>query len=93
MPKCVYCGTEIEVDGRIGRLEDCLKCGRYLHACIQCKLYDRGYHNDCRESQSVMVGDKEKANFCEFFDFGRDIECEEKAIEKAKNDLSTLFKK
>lgn len=92
MAKCVHCGTEIVIIDRIGRLDDCEKCGRDLHACVQCSLFDRGYHNDCRESQSGYIGDKERANFCEFFQFGRDIEDERNTVAAMKNKLNDLFK-
>lgn len=93
MPKCVFCGKEIEIIVKIGRLEECPHCGKYLHACLQCGLYDRGYHNSCRESQAWLVGDKEAANFCEFFEFGRDVKAEKSNIDEAKKKLDSLFKK
>lgn len=93
MPKCVFCGTEIEIVDRVGRLDECPNCKRDLHACLQCKLYDRSFHNQCRESQSGYITDKERANFCEFFDFGRDASAEKVAVDDAKKKLDSLFKK
>lgn len=91
--KCVFCGTDVEViDGRVGRLEDCPECGKYLHSCLQCGFYDRSYHNECRENQAPMVADKENANFCEFFNFGREVESEKKNVADAKSKLESLFK-
>lgn len=93
MPSCVFCGSEVEVVGRIGRLDGCPSCRRDLHACLQCRLYDRSAHNQCRESQAPYVADRERANFCEFFEFGREVEGEKKTIEKSKRKLEELFKK
>lgn len=91
--ECFFCGELIEYDGRIGRLEDCPRCGKYLHTCFQCRFYDRSYHNDCRENQAPLVGDKETANFCEFFEMGRDGKQENSRKEDAKKKLEDLFKK
>ena len=91
--KCFFCGELIEFELRVGRLEDCPKCGKYLHTCIQCRFYDRGYHNDCRESQAPLVGDKESANFCEFFEMGRDGNKEQNVRDDAKRKLEALFSK
>ena len=95
MPKCVFCGHEIKVGQgeKIGRREECLKCGRDLHSCVQCSLFDRSYHNNCRESQSQVVSDKEASNFCEFFSFGRDVADERLKVEDTKSKLEELFKK
>jgi hypothetical protein len=91
--KCAFCGAEVEIIDRVGRLEECTGCGKYLHSCLQCKLYDRSFHNQCRESQAPYVSDKENANFCEFFEFGREVEAEKKNIGDAKKKLESLFRK
>ena len=93
MPRCVFCGKEVEIIDRVGRLEECPHCSRDLHSCVQCNLYDRSYHNDCRENQSPYVSDKERANFCEFFKFGRDVQSQNKEIDESKKKLENLFKK
>ena len=93
MPRCAFCGSEVEVIDRVGRLDECPTCHRDLHACLQCRLYDRGSHNQCRESQAGYVGDKERANFCEFFTFGRDVAPEKGDWSASKRELEALFKK
>lgn len=93
MPTCVFCGKEVEIIGRVGRLNECPACRRDLHSCLQCRLYDRSYHNQCRESQSGYIADKERANFCEFFEFGRDAKMENIAAHDAKRKLNDLFRK
>ena len=90
---CVFCGKENEIVGPVGRLAECIHCKRDLHACLQCKLYDRSYHNQCREPGSPYVSDKERSNFCEFFEIGRDVENEENVQSAAKKKLGGLFKK
>jgi len=93
MPKCVHCGAEIEIVDRIGRLEECPQCGRYLHSCVQCRFHDRSYHNQCMENQAPQISDREDANFCEFFQIGRNVEGENKKIDEAKKRLDSLFGK
>lgn len=93
MPSCAFCGTNIEIEGRVGRADECPNCGRDLHACLQCRLYDRSYHNQCRETEAGCVTDKERSNFCEFFEFGRDAESEKAKAEASKKSLDELFKK
>jgi hypothetical protein len=89
---CAFCGKMIHLlDGRVGRLEDCPSCGKYLHCCMQCGFYDRSYHNQCRENQAPLVSDKENANFCEFFNFGRDVAKEKQDIDDAMKKLEGLF--
>ncbi len=64
---CKACGTENKVGDIIGRRDTCDSCGKDLRSCIQCRHYDTSTSNDCREPQAEPVADKEKANFCGFF--------------------------
>ncbi|MBN1283513.1 MAG: hypothetical protein JXA24_07075 [Proteobacteria bacterium] len=94
MPRCSFCGREVELIYRkVGRQDTCPHCGRDLHACLQCRFYDRSFHNQCRESQAAMVGDKERSNFCEFFEFGRDAQAERAKQEESRKRLEGLFRK
>ena len=90
--KCIFCGAYIEIEDRVGRREECSNCHRDLHACLQCSFYDRSYHNQCRETQSQCISDKESSNFCEHFQFGRDAEDEKNRVEDSKKKLENLFK-
>ena len=64
---CWKCRKEIELEKKPTRNDICPKCGAYLRNCYNCDFYDSGAHNQCRESSAEWVGDKEKANFCEYF--------------------------
>jgi hypothetical protein len=93
MIKCAFCDKEIEFEGRASRNDTCPHCGRDLYCCLQCKFYDPGSYNECKEVLAEKVVDKERANICEYFVlkgakesvFGR------KAM--AKQALENLFKK
>ena len=39
-----------------------------MHCCRNCRFYDPAYHNQCREPQAERQVDKERGNFCEYFD-------------------------
>lgn len=67
MPYCASCDAELSPDLRIGRETLCPHCEAYLHACIQCRFYEPTLHNQCLEPEADYVGDRQKANFCEFF--------------------------
>ncbi len=94
MPTCYFCGAEVEIiDRKVGRMDECPSYRRDLHSCMQCRFYDRSYHNQCRENQAQQVADKEKSNFCEFFEFGRDSGGERKAVDDARKKLEEIFRK
>lgn len=65
--RCHRCGAGISTTDRIGRRDTCPKCGSDLHCCLNCRFYEPGYHNDCRETQAERQVDKEAGNFCECF--------------------------
>jgi len=58
---------------QIGRREMCPHCGADLHACLNCRFYDPGAYNACREPQAERGLEKERANFCDYFAFRKDF--------------------
>jgi hypothetical protein len=67
MSACHFCQNTIDVKLRIVRDSECSSCGRDLHACVQCRYFDRNAHNMCREPQAEWITDRERRNFCEYF--------------------------
>jgi len=67
MSACHFCGSTIDVKLRIVRDTECPSCGRDLHACVQCRHFDRSAHNMCREPQAEWVTDRDRRNFCDYF--------------------------
>jgi predicted RNA-binding Zn-ribbon protein involved in translation (DUF1610 family) len=67
MPYCASCDAELPADLRVGRETLCPHCDAYLHACVQCRFYEPTLHNQCLEPEADYVGDRQKANFCDFF--------------------------
>jgi hypothetical protein len=69
MKACYQCGAEWMGEGKVGFHDTCPKCHAALHCCRNCRLYDEFAHNKCRSRTTEMVADREKANFCDEFDF------------------------
>ena len=91
-PRCHHCRGRLRVDGRVGRGENCPSCGADVRVCRNCAFYAPGAYNDCRESGAERVVDKERANFCDFFDLGAGLAV---ATESAgrRDALDALFRK
>ncbi|MBI5166313.1 MAG: hypothetical protein HY998_01045 [candidate division NC10 bacterium] len=79
----------------MGREETCPFCGYDLHCCLNCRFYDENAHNKCREPAAEWVPDKEKRNFCEYFEFResvkKPVQIEDKERVRAK--FEALFKR
>jgi len=93
MTCCHSCNNPVDAGGRIGRTDTCPHCDADLHCCRNCRFYDAGSYNQCREPQADRVVDKESANFCDCFS------CAERSAGAAggaaakRNPLDGLFKK
>lgn len=70
---CWKCGAEWTVKGNPGRGESCHECRADLRVCRNCVSYDRTVADQCRERQAEPVLEKDKGNFCEFFEFIRRV--------------------
>jgi hypothetical protein len=95
---CWKCGTEIEdVSGvrKVLRTDNCPKCDSDLHVCKNCRHYDPQCHNDCRETQAEWVSDKERGNFCDYFEPGNRSDragVDRQSVDQVKSALDRLFK-
>jgi len=91
--KCFSCSTNLEVGLEISRREECHNCGADVRVCKNCRFYDPKSYNECRETQADVVKEKDRSNFCEFFEpgdgsgAGKDDKADLKAAAEA------LFKK
>lgn len=93
---CFACGGAVEVASgeRVGFRDACERCGGDLHVCRNCAHHDPAAYNECRESSAERVGDRERANRCEWFrpatagpgDVGGEPD-------PARSELEGLFKK
>ena len=67
MVRCFSCQTENSVPGIVGLRDECTKCSADLHVCKNCVHHDPKVYNECKEPQADVVRDKERSNFCDFF--------------------------
>ena len=93
MPACFSCGEGVTVSGRVGRTESCSHCGADLHCCRNCEFYDPVAYNECRETQAERVVEKERSNFCDFFQLAVKPYLMKKQEPDAKKKLEELFRK
>jgi hypothetical protein len=93
MKTCHTCKKALDLGREIGRRDECPHCKADLHCCLNCTFYDRSAPKQCREPQAVLVREKEKANFCDFFSFADRAAAAGGGIDKARAALDDLFKK
>lgn len=86
---CWSCGHTWEYSPPLGRGEICLNCRRDAKVCLNCKFHDRHVNGECMESQAELVKDKEKSNFCDWFE--SKSESSNQSAVKASNPLDQLF--
>lgn len=96
MKKCHKCGEPWNEIGSPGTREDCLKCGSALHACANCRFFDKDALEWCREpmARAEKPHDPEKFTLCTWFVFN-DPDEEKFNAEKSKSArmaLEELFK-
>jgi predicted RNA-binding Zn-ribbon protein involved in translation (DUF1610 family) len=90
---CQHCGFEVAA-WKIGRQETCPKCGAALHCCLNCRFFAETASHQCREEQAEFVGDKQAANFCDYFDSSETgFNTKHASKEDALRKLDQLFKK
>ena len=90
--KCAYCQKENDISFKVSFRDECLFCRRDLHNCKNCAFYDVKSYNECKEPAADRVVDKEKNNYCEFYQPGSGGE-QQSTADKAKAAAEALFKK
>lgn len=74
----------------MGRRDCCPKCGNDARVCKNCRFYDLSAYRNCREEQAEWVKEKDRGNFCGFFE-ARDTQAPDSKVESARNKLDALF--
>jgi hypothetical protein len=100
MKCCHRCGSELKIGSAVARTDSCPHCYSDLKCCLNCRLHDPGANNQCLEPQAEWQTDKEKANFCEFFEFRETSSLSQPGMggaqsgsDRARAALDALFKK
>ncbi len=65
---CWKCGAALgDVLLPLARLAECPHCRAQLHVCRMCMFFDRSAPQQCREPVADAVNDKQRANFCGYY--------------------------
>jgi hypothetical protein len=88
---CWFCGHTL-ADSDYVREARCPACSRATHCCRNCRFYKPGVSNACVEPIADHVSDKERANFCDYFEATRSGGTEQTAAEALKQAADDLFK-
>ncbi len=64
---CWNCGADMKASD-YGRESNCLQCGKPTKVCLNCRWYAPSRPNACEEPMADPVMDKQRANFCNFFE-------------------------
>lgn len=67
--RCFRCGESLAaLSLPLSRRDTCPACSVQLHVCRMCRFFDPTVPKQCREDDAEEVMDKERANFCEWFE-------------------------
>lgn len=90
---CWKCGAPLaDLSLPFLRREECRGCRAELHVCRMCRFYDIRKAKSCAEPVADEVRDKERANFCGYFEPapGR-FRPGDGATEQGRSALESLF--
>lgn len=89
---CWKCEHVLDMSTKVQRRDECPSCYADLKVCKNCRFWDPGYQNECRENQAYYIRDREKANFCAAFEFKHTGEDFGDEANDARSKLEDLFK-
>jgi hypothetical protein len=90
---CWKCGAPLaEISLPVGRSDYCRACRAEVHVCRMCRFYDVTKARQCAEPVAEPVQNKERANFCGYFEpvAGR-FRPANPAADAARSALDALF--
>ncbi|MCP4993327.1 MAG: hypothetical protein GY934_06025 [Gammaproteobacteria bacterium] len=64
---CWHCGKALN-SADYGRENNCLGCNKPTRVCRNCRWYDTRQSNACEEPMAERVMEKERANYCDYFE-------------------------
>ena len=90
---CYRCGESLSsLSLPLSRQDECPNCQAHLHVCRMCVFFDPQVPRQCREDDADDVFEKERLNFCDYFQpsdkaFDPARKAEEDAAKQALADL------
>ena len=90
---CFSCGQTVQALGgvKIMKNDTCAKCSADLHCCRNCRFFDPGVSNQCRETQAEWVRTKDRRNYCDYFEPSTHITLAKRSGEAAADDARKKF--
>ncbi len=64
---CWNCGRPTGIRTKVMRSDSCVHCQADLRCCRGCRHFDPTRRFQCKEAIETNIANKEKNNFCEFF--------------------------
>ncbi|PIS11164.1 MAG: hypothetical protein COT73_05470 [Bdellovibrio sp. CG10_big_fil_rev_8_21_14_0_10_47_8] len=90
---CFQCQKSLQFsEKKVSFREECPHCHADVHVCKNCEFYDPKAYNECRESSADRVTEKERANYCEYFQISSGTATQDRAA-ALKAAADALFKK
>lgn len=77
----------------VGRREECHSCRSDVHVCKNCRFYDESSYNECRETQADVIREKDRANFCDYYEASGSENGKRDSAKDLKAAAEALFKK
>lgn len=93
LAQCYSCGKSIDPQTAIGFRDECASCGADLHVCLNCEFYDPNAADECREPSAERVQEKDRSNFCEYFQPSDRKGRSGESVEEARKRFQSIFKK
>ncbi len=69
---CWSCGMPTGIKTKVMRSDSCVDCLADLRSCRGCRHFEPTRRHQCRENIRVGIPNKDKNNFCDFFQM-RDV--------------------
>ena len=89
---CWNCGRPTGIKGKVMRSDSCVDCLADLRCCRGCRHFDPTRRFQCRENIESPIANKEKNNFCDFFQM-RDVVKTPGGISSQRDSKEDLKKK
>jgi len=97
MKTCALCKNQVDIGREMSRRQTCRSCGGDLHICLNCRFYSETAPNKCIETKAEQQRYRDKANFCDYFQYREDKGdgpgATDNASDEARRRLDDLFRK
>lgn len=88
---CFKCQNVWTFEPPLSRRDECPACHSDAKVCRNCRHFDAGAHHECREEQAEWVKEKEKGNFCAWFEANSQGFSLDGEASKAREKLEQFF--